>query len=82
MVTRKVDQSTPHHLLHLEMDDLKSIVHNSFEQLSKSIGRQIDSIRDEANNLTKAAISKENPLVPFVKGQPRIPNTSAIPTIY
>ena len=67
MVQTKVDQSTPHHVLHNELEDLKSIVHNCFESLCKSLGRQIDAIRDEANMLTKAAISKEAPLQPFVK---------------
>ena len=30
MVQRKVDQSTPHHVLYKELDDLKTIVSNSF----------------------------------------------------
>ena len=82
MVQQKVDQSTPHHVLHRELDDLKSIVYNSFEQLGKSLGRQIDAIRDEANQLTKAVISKEQHQMPFVKAQPRIPNEASISTIY
>ena len=39
IIQKKVDQSTPHHVLYRELDDLKMIVSNCFDQLSKSIGR-------------------------------------------
>ena len=39
MIQRKVDQSTPHHVLYRELDDLKMIVSNCFDQLSRSLGR-------------------------------------------
>ena len=31
MIQRKVDQSTPHHVLHRELDDLKMIIANCFD---------------------------------------------------
>jgi len=39
MIQQKVDQSTPHHVLYRELDDLKMIVSNCFDQLSRSLGR-------------------------------------------
>ncbi len=42
MIQKKVDQSTPHHVLYRELDDLKMIVGNCFDQLSKSLARQIE----------------------------------------
>ena len=49
IIQKKVDQSTPHHVLYRELDDLKMIVSNCFDQLSKSIGRQIEQVKLEAN---------------------------------
>ena len=42
MLQKKVDQQTPHHVLYRELDDLKMIVSNCFDQLGKSVGRQIE----------------------------------------
>lgn len=42
MVQKKVDQSTPHHILYRELDDLKMIINNSFTQLNKSFSRQLE----------------------------------------
>ena len=39
MVQKKVDQSTPHHILYRELDDLKLIVEQCFDHLGKSFGR-------------------------------------------
>ena len=53
IIQKKVDQSTPHHVLYRELDDLKMIVSNCFDQLSKSVGRQIEQVKAEANQLSK-----------------------------
>ena len=58
MIQKKVDQSTPHHVLHRELDDLKMIVANCFDQLSKSLGRQIDIARQEAAQFSKVALQE------------------------
>ena len=39
MIQTKVDQSTPHNVLYRELDDLKLIVEQCFDHLSKSFGR-------------------------------------------
>ena len=39
MIQKKVDQSTPHHVIYRELDDLKMIISNCFDQLGKSLGR-------------------------------------------
>jgi len=53
IIQKKVDQSTPHHVLYRELDDLKMIVANCFDQLSKSIGRQIEQVKTEAQQNSK-----------------------------
>jgi hypothetical protein len=49
MIGDKVDASTPHKILSREVDDLKVIVKNSFDQLQKSYSRQLDAIKGQTN---------------------------------
>ena len=56
MIQKKVDQSTPHHVLFRELDDLKMIVSNCMDQLSKSLGRQIELAKNEAVQFHKVAL--------------------------
>ena len=59
MVQKKVDQSTPHHILYRELDDLKIIVNNSFTQLNKSFTRQLEQVHQEAGQFNKLAGGKD-----------------------
>ena len=49
MIQKKTDQQTPHHVLHRELEDLKMIVNNCFDQLSKTLTRQLESVKNEAS---------------------------------
>ena len=42
-------------MIYRELDDLKMIVGNCFEQLGKSVTRQIDVVRQEASAFQRAA---------------------------
>ena len=67
MIQRKVDQSTPHHVLYRELDDLKMIVSNCFDQLSRSLGRQIEIAKNEATQLQRVALENMSGLSPQAK---------------
>lgn len=59
MVQQRVDQSSPHHVIFQELDDLKVMIGNSFEQMQRSFVRHLDSVKDEATQFSKAVLSKE-----------------------
>ena len=67
MVQQKVDQSTPHHVLYRELDDLKMIVSNCFDQLSRSLGRQIEIAKAEASQLQRIALENQSGMNPHAK---------------
>lgn len=69
MIQKKVDQSTPHHVLFRELDDLKMIVSNCFVQLSRSLGRQIEVARQEASKMQKIALDDHAGLGHHTKGR-------------
>ena len=76
MVQRKVDQSTPHHILYRELDDLKAIVSNSFTQMGRSFSRQLELVKAEAQQYGRVAAGKDlaakDGHSAFYRGQPRI----------
>ena len=76
MVQKKVDQSTPHHILYRELDDLKTIVSNSFTQMGRSFSRQLDLVKAEAAQYGKVAAGKDltakDGHSAFYRGQPRV----------
>ena len=76
MVQKKVDQSTPHHILYRELDDLKMIINNSFTQLNKSFSRQLEQVKETAEQFNKVATGKgmmaKDPRSSFWQGLPRI----------
>ena len=51
MISHKVAAQAVHSVIERELDDLKSIVSNSFDQIQKSFGRQLASARHEAEKL-------------------------------
>jgi len=55
MVDNKVKQQTAHQILERELDDLKVIVCSSFEQMSRSVGRQVGNARKEADTVAMYA---------------------------
>ena len=59
MVDKKVKSQTAHQILERELDDLKVIVANSFDQMSRSIGRQVGNARKEANTVELYAEQKD-----------------------
>ena len=67
MVQQRVDQSSPHHVIFQELDDLKVMIGNSFEQMHRSFVRHLDSVKDEATQFSKAILSKEQLNASFVK---------------
>ena len=53
MFQKKVEVQTPYDILHRELDDLKVIVSNCFDQLSKSISRQLQNMKKEVEMLSQ-----------------------------
>ena len=51
MISHKVAAQAVHSVIERELDDLKSIVSNSFDQIQKSFGRQLASARHEAEHV-------------------------------
>ena len=56
MIQKKVDQQSPHSMIFRELEDLSMIVANCFDQLGKSLGRQIEQVKNEATQFAKIAI--------------------------
>ena len=73
-----MDQSTPHHVLYRELDDLKMIVANCFDQLSKSLGRQIEIAKQEATQMQKIAMQADQAAASFGSKQRGINDASQL----
>ena len=54
-------------MLYRELDDLKMIVSNCFDQLSRSLGRQIEIAKNEATQLQRVALENMSGLSPQAK---------------
>ena len=65
-------------MLYRELDDLKMIVANCFDQLSKSLGRQIEIVKQEATQMQKIAMQADQAAASFGSKQRGINDASQL----
>lgn len=56
-------------MLYRELDDLKMIVSNCFDQLSRSLGRQIEIAKQEASQLQRITLENQTAMSPYTKSK-------------